>query len=227
MSKQKILLAEDDQDLGNVLKQYLQIEGFEVVHCLNGNLALKSFKEHEFDLCILDIMMPEMDGLRLAEKIKSLKPQIPFIFLTAKSMKEDRLTGLKIGADDYITKPFEADELVLRLKNILKRSKISGPEETLILENYQLDFENLKLKHPQQDQLLTLREAELLKYLILHKNQLIKNAEILENIWGEDDYFMGRSMNVFMSRIRKYLRFAKTITIENIRGVGYILNTKK
>ncbi len=227
MKNYRILLAEDDQDLGNVLKQYLEIEKFDVTHCLNGAIALKVFKTLNFDLCILDIMMPEMDGLSLAEAIKKLKPDIPFIFLTARNMKDDRLAGLKIGADDYITKPFEADELVLRLRNILNRTIISKSDAPLSLDKYILDFQNLKLKHPHEDQMLTLREAELLRYLIQHKNQLLKTTEILKNIWGEDDYFLGRSMNVFMSRIRKYLRFSKNIRIENIRGVGYILSTKK
>ncbi len=219
----KILLVEDDIDLGNVLKQYLELEGYEVSQRYNGKEGLECFKEVSFDLCILDVMMPEMDGFSLAKAIKIIDIKVPFIFLTAKALKEDRLTGLKLGADDYITKPFEADELVLRIKNILNRSEKPKNSDLLEIGEYLLDFENLKLKHTNEDQFLTLKEAELLKFLILHKNQLVKITTILESLWGEDDYFLGRSMNVFISRLRKYLRFSPQISIENIRAVGYIL----
>ena len=223
MKNNRILLVEDDIDLGNVLKQYLELEGYEVSQCYNGDEGLECFKRGDFNLCILDVMMPKMDGFSLAKAIKTAEPKMPFIFLTAKAMKADRIKGLKLGADDYITKPFEADELVLRMKNILNRSLKQQASSTLEIGDYILDFENLKLTHQNEDQLLTLKEAELLRFLILHKNQLVKISVILEKVWGEDDYFLGRSMNVFISRLRKYLRHTPQISIENIRGVGYIL----
>lgn len=223
MRNHKILLVEDDVDLGNVLKQYLELEGYKVSQSYNGKEGFERFKKGSFDLCILDVMMPEMDGYSLAKAIKIIDSKMPFIFLTAKAMKSDRLTGLKLGADDYITKPFEADELVLRMKNILNRSKKPKESTSLEIGEYFLDFENLKLTHTNEDQLLTLKKAELLRFLILHKNQLVKISTILESLWGEDDYFLGRSMNVFISRLRKYLRFSPQISIENIRSVGYIL----
>lgn len=171
-------------------------------------------------------MMPKMDGFTLAKAIKTLDPKMPFIFLTAKAMKDDRLTGLKLGADDYIIKPFEADELVLRMKNILNRSTKPKESSNLEIGGYALDFENLKLKHVNEDQILTLKEAELLRYLIQHKNQLVKISHILEKLWGADDYFLGRSTTVFVSHLRKYLRFSSQISIKNIRGVGYILKDR-
>jgi len=223
MDKKKVLLVEDDCDLGNVLKQYLELEGFIVSLNDDGKKGLECFRKEIFDLCILDVMMPEMDGFSLSKEIKKLNNSIPFIFLTAKLMKEDRLIGLKLGADDYITKPFEADELVLRIRNILKRSGQTIQSSILEIEGFTLDFDNLNLKHELGDQLMTLKEAELLRYLIQHKNQLVKISTILEKLWGEDDYFLGRSMNVFISRLRKYLHHSPHISIENIRSVGYIL----
>lgn len=223
MNKRKVLLVEDDRDLGNVLKQYLELEGFIVRLCDEGKKGLEYFGREAFDICILDVMMPEMDGFTLSKEIKKINNAVPFIFLTAKLMKEDRLIGLKLGADDYITKPFEADELVLRIRNILKRSGQTIPSSIFEIEGYTLDFDNLNLKHELGDQILTLKEAELLRYLIQHKNQLVKIHTILEKLWGEDDYFLGRSMNVFISRLRKYLHHSPLISIENIRSVGYIL----
>lgn len=223
MDSYQILLVEDDKDLGNVLKQYLELEGFIVRLCDDGKKGIECFRNENFDICILDVMMPEIDGYTLSKEIKKINDSVPFIFLTAKLMKVDRLTGLKLGADDYITKPFEADELVLRVRNILKRSGQTIQPSTLEIEGYTLDFDNLKLKHELGDQLLTLKEAELLRYLIQQKNQLVKISTILEKLWGEDDYFLGRSMNVFISRLRKYLHHSPHISIENIRSVGYIL----
>jgi len=223
MDKKKVLLVEDDRDLGNVLRQYLELEGFIVSLCDEGKKGLECFRKEVFDICIIDIMMPEMDGFTLSKEIKKINDTVPFIFLTAKLMKEDRLIGLKLGADDYITKPFEADELVLRIRNILKRSGQTIQSSILEIEGYKLDFDNLNLKHELGDQILTLKEAELLRYLIQHKNQLVKISSILEKLWGEDDYFLGRSMNVFISRLRKYLRHSPHISIENIRSIGYIL----
>ncbi len=223
MKAHNILLVEDDLDLGSVLKQYLTLENYEVTHSCNGKEGLKHFKKGDFDLCILDVMMPEMDGFTLANSIKAIDPKIPFIFLTAKAMKADRIKGLKLGAADYIIKPFEADELVLRMKNILNLSIHQEASNALEICDYSLDFENLTLMHKKENQILTEKEAELLRFLIRHKNQLVKISTILEKVWGADDYFLGRSMNVFISRLRKYLRYAPQISIENIRGVGYIL----
>lgn len=226
MNKIKILLVEDDIDLGKVLSQYLEMEDFKVHISTNGMEGLISFRAKTFDICVLDVMMPKMDGFTLAQEIKKLNPEIPFIFLTAKLLKPDRIKGLKLGADDYITKPFEADELVLRIRNILNRSGKLINQSELKIAGYVLDFKNLKLKHISGDQILTVKEAELLRYLIQHKNQLVKNSNILEQVWGEDDYFIGRSMNVFISRLRKFLIKAPQISIENIRGVGYVLKDR-
>jgi DNA-binding response OmpR family regulator len=218
----KVLIAEDDRDFGNILTQYVSISGFDVTLGRDGNEAWELFKMEKPDICVLDVMMPEMDGFSLAEKIKEAHPDIPVIFLTAKSLKEDIVRGLKIGADDYITKPFDPEVLILRINNILKRAYSSSNEEFKI-SNTVLKYNSLELTSGKSKEKLTLKEAQLLKYLIINKNKVLAREDILTEIWGEDDYFLGRSMDVFISRLRKYVSEDKNIDIRTVRGMGFIL----
>ncbi len=224
MRKKKILLAEDDKNLGFVIQDYLLQNGFQAVLCENGKQALEIFTETRFDLCILDVMMPKMDGFTLAEKIKTANNRMPIIFLTAKEMKQDKLTGFALGADDYITKPFDVDELIARINAILKRTETTGQTsdtDYAKIGQYEFDYENRLLKFGDEEQHLTKREADLLKYLSEHRNTTIPRENLLLNIWGTDDYFAGRSMDVFISKIRKYLKKDPAISITNIHGVGF------
>lgn len=218
----KVLIAEDDRDFGNILAQYVTISGFDVKLGRDGSEAWEMFNRDKPDLCVLDIMMPEMDGFTLAEKIKELDPNVPLIFLTAKSLKEDIVRGLKIGADDYITKPFDPDVLILRINNILRRAYSSTNDEFRVSQTV-LKFNTLELVCPDSKVKLTLKEAQLLKYFIINKNKILAREDILNEIWGEDDYFLGRSMDVFISRLRKYVTNDKNLDIRTVRGTGFIL----
>jgi DNA-binding response OmpR family regulator len=221
----KILLAEDDRDFGNILSQYVSISGYDVTLARDGKEAWELFNQEKPDLCVFDVMMPEMDGFTLGEKVKEASPNIPLIYLTAKSLKEDIVRGLKIGADDYITKPFDPDVLVLRINNILKRAYSTSTDEFKI-SNTTLKFSSLDLVSGKTQEKLTLKEAMLLKYFIVNKNKMLTREDILTEIWGEDDYFLGRSMDVFISRLRKYLADDKNIDIVTVRGTGFILEEK-
>jgi len=218
----KVLLAEDDRDFGNILAQYVTINGFDVILARDGNEAWESFSQGKPDICVLDVMMPEMDGFTLGEKIKESQPDIPLIYLTAKSLKEDIVRGLKIGADDYITKPFDPEVLILRINNILKRVYSSSTDEFRISSTV-LNFNTLELTCGKTKEKLTLKEAQLLKFFIINKNKILAREDILTEIWGEDDYFLGRSMDVFISRLRKYISEDKNIDIRTVRGTGFIL----
>jgi len=218
----KVLLAEDDRDFGNILAQYVTISGFDVNLARDGKEAWESFKSDKPDICVLDVMMPEMDGFTLGEKIKEAEPDVPLIYLTAKSLKEDIVRGLKIGADDYITKPFDPEVLILRINNILKRVYSSSTDEFRISDTV-LKFNTLELVCGTTTEKLTLKEAQLLKYFIINKNKMLAREDILNEIWGEDDYFLGRSMDVFISRLRKYISEDKNIDIRTVRGTGFIL----
>ncbi len=226
MNKMKhILLAEDDFDFGSILKQYLELHGYKVVWAKDGKEALEVFGQEQFDICVFDVMMPKMDGFTLAEKVIEIHPETPFVFLTAKKMKEDKIRGLKLGADDYIVKPFEADILVLRLQNILKRSQRSQrtqviKEEVLSIGDFKFDAVNHCLKLNEDRQKLTEKETILIQYLFDHKNTMIKRENLLKDVWGNDDFFSGRSMDVFISRLRKYFKKDSKIKIESVRGVG-------
>lgn len=220
-----VLLVEDDIDLQKVLAQYLELSGFSVVTANHGKHGMEKFQSTHFDICIFDVMMPVMDGFSLALKVRKLDPRMPIIFLTAKNQKDDRIRGLKIGADDYITKPFEVEELVLRISNILNRSGRQG-SETVTLGKLEIRFNELIIKDHEHLHQMTQREGELLKYLLEHKNRLLKREELLTELWGQNDYFMGRSMDVFISRIRKYLSSENSVTLDTIRGVGYILKER-
>jgi DNA-binding response OmpR family regulator len=225
----KILLAEDDIDFANVLKQYLGIHNFEVHWTKDGEEAWKAFNNKAFDICVFDVMMPKMDGFTLAEKCVNLKPEIPFLFLTARNGSDDKIKGLKLGGDDYIVKPFEADELVLRITNILKRT--SKPETILSskemhIGNYVFHTYRLELKLGDKIQQLTEKEAALITFLFKNKNQLLKRDQILNAIWKNDDYFSGRSMDVFISRLRKYFSDDASISIESVRNIGLEFKVK-
>jgi DNA-binding response OmpR family regulator len=223
-----ILLAEDDADFGSILKQYLEMVGFSVEWAKDGEEALELFDKGSFNICVLDVMMPKLDGFSVAEKMIEKSPEVPFIFLTARKMKEDTLKGLKLGADDYIIKPFEADELVLRLSNILKRTQRASSnitlnitsEEIVQIGNYKFNPKRLELQLHHKTQKLTEKEGQLIQFLHYHKNKLLKREEILKAVWSSDDFFSGRSMDVFISRLRKYFKEDRSISIDSIRGIG-------
>ncbi len=220
----KILLAEDDADFASVLKQYLELYEYEITWAENGEEALTIFQTGAFDICVFDVMMPKIDGFTLAEKIIKINPDIPFIFLTARKLKEDKIIGLKLGADDYIVKPFEADELVLRLNNILKRSNQKRTHlpiaDELQIGSYLFDTKRLCLKNDSLIQQLTEKESALIHFFYIHKNKMVKREQILKTIWGNDDFFSGRSMDVYISKIRKYFKEDSRISIESVRNIG-------
>lgn len=225
----KILLAEDDLDFASVLKQYLEIHNFEVHWAKDGEEAWNAFSSQGFDICIFDVMMPKIDGFTLAERCVTLNPEIPFLFLTARNQNEDKIKGLKLGADDYIIKPFEADELVLRINNILKRASkflVQPNANEIQIGNYLFHTYRLELKLRNQIQQLTEKEAALITFLNNNRNQLLKRDQILQAIWKTDDYFSGRSMDVFISRLRKYFKDDANISIESVRNIGLEFKVK-
>lgn len=228
--KHKILLAEDDLNLGVLLVDYLETEGFDVKLCKDGELALKAFQTNSFDLCLLDVMMPKMDGFALAEAMRVKDKKIPIIFITAKSLKEDKLKGYDLGADDYITKPFDEEELLWKIKAVIRRiPSISDLNKTEIMSigKYQFDFSNQCLNIDGKTKRITERESDILNYLSVHRNKIIKREELLKDLWGENDYFLGRSLDVFITKIRKYLKEDPDLSIENVFGVGFIFNVPK
>jgi DNA-binding response OmpR family regulator len=223
-NKPKILYVEDDETLSFVTSDNLSLNGYDVFHYLDGEAAIVAFSERPFDLCLLDVMLPKKDGFTLAAEIRKKNPEIPIIFLTAKSMKEDRIAGLKIGADDYITKPFSIEELILKIEIFLKRKFINIKQASKYsIGKLLFDYKNLTIANGEVEKTLTQREADLLKLLIENKNNVIKREEILERVWGQNDYFLGRSMDVFISRLRKYLSDDPVLKIDNIHGVGFKL----
>lgn len=221
----KILYVEDDVNLGFVTKDNLQKKGYDITLCQDGLEAAQTFTQQKFDLCILDVMLPKIDGFALAQKFRDKDKNVPILFLTAKSMLEDKLQGFKIGGDDYVTKPFSIDELVLKIEVFLKRSKVfaTNVEEKNIyhIAGYEFDFKELTLKNKTNTYTLTLREAELLRMLTLNRNQVVRRESILHQVWGEDNYYIGRSLDVFVSRLRKMFSDDENIQIENVRGVGF------
>ena len=227
--KAHIFYVEDDESLSFVTRDNLELQGYEVTYCENGKTAMEAIRQNNFDLCILDVMLPDIDGFQIAEEIRKFNTQVPILFLTAKSMKEDRIRGLRLGADDYITKPFSIEELILKIEIFLRRSKVAAaPVPTyLTVGNYLLDHKNLTLQFEDQGKNLTQKEADLLKMFIESKNEVIKRSYILETLWGEDDYFLGRSLDVFVSRLRKYLSQDPRIKLENIHSVGFKMKVEK
>jgi len=222
--KTKILLAEDDSDFGLILKHYLELSDFEVFWFPNPqNIVEQLDSNFSFDIGILDIMMPNIDGFSLAKMIMQQYPDFPILFLTAKNQQIDRITGLKIGAGDYIAKPCDPEELILRINNILKRSISKSSETEIKIGEYILDSEKLLLSHLKENVRLTIREKDLILYLLKYNHKTIKRNAILEKIWKTNDYFTGRSLDVFISKIRKYFRYDTSIKILSIRGVGFEL----
>ena len=223
--KIKILYVEDDVNLGFVTKDNLQKKGFDITLCQDGLEAAQTFGTQKFDLCILDVMLPKIDGFALAQKFRDKDKNIPILFLTAKAMLEDKLQGFKIGGDDYITKPFSIDELVLKIEVFLKRSRVytevAEEKNKYHIGSYDFDFKELTLKNKDNTYSLTLREAELLRMLSINRNQVVRRESILHQVWGEDNYYIGRSLDVFVSRLRKMFADDENIQIENVRGVGF------
>lgn len=227
-TKAKVLLAEDDLSLGYVIKDNLSDNGYEVVLCPDGQSALDKFSKEEFDICLLDVMMPHKDGFAVAKKIRQSTDQLPILFLTARSQEEDRINGFESGADDYIVKPFSMQELMLRMEVFLRRTRKMYSEKT---RNYEIgkirfSFSNLRLTGAGGDHNLTQKEAELLLFLCEHPNRILKREEVLLNVWGKDDYFLGRSMDVFITKLRKYFKAEPQIQIETIHGIGFRLNAE-
>jgi len=227
----KILLAEDDSNLGMILKSYLEARGYNTFLFENGAKAIKAFKNDTFDFCIVDVMMPIKDGFTLAKEIRAMNKRVPILFLTAKSMQEDVIEGLKIGADDYMTKPFSMEELLLRMNAIIKRSLENSNEEIekniYNIGKFVFDFNKQILTFNSKEQKLTSKEADLLRMLCINKNSTLDRTEALLNVWGNDSYFNARSMDVYLTKLRKYLKADENIQIINIHGKGFKLLISK
>ncbi len=223
----RILIVEDDPNLGQILNEYLELKGFETKLCTDGEAGFTAFNQEKFDFCILDVMMPKKDGFTLAQEIREINTNIPIIFLTAKSMKEDTIKGLKIGADDYLTKPFSMEELILRIQAILKRTSTNGADK-LDTQKFQLGqltfhYDKSLLQKPSGDVKLTSRENELLKILCDNMNSTLDRNIALKAIWKDDSYFNARSMDVYIAKLRKYLKEEEAIHILTVHGQGFKL----
>lgn len=225
--KFKLLLVEDDNSLGFMLKDNLEMAGYAVRLCQDGEKGLTAYHNDDYQLCILDVMLPLKDGFSLAEDIRKYNQKIPIIFLTAKNQKDDRIRGFKLGGDDYITKPFSLEEFLLRIEAVLKRvyhqPTKADKNHLFPIGNYRFDYNNQLLTLDSKIIKLTNKEARLLKILVQHKNQVVERDVIMKSIWENDGYFVARSMDVFISKLRKFLALDSTIKINNIHGVGYRL----
>lgn len=221
----KILLVEDDPSLGFVIKDNLSVKGYHVTLCRDGEEADRLFTPFAFNLCIFDVMLPKKDGFMLARSVRERDTNIPILFLTAKAMTEDKLEGFRLGADDYITKPFSLEELLCRVEVFLKRDRVHQPENLSRsqLGRFEFDYHKLLLKNGSVEKLLTQKEADVLRLLYHHRGRVLKREEILKDVWGNDDYFLGRSMDVFISKLRKYLKEDESVQIVNYHGVGFKL----
>ena len=220
----KILLVEDEKNFASVLKEYLKMNGFEVELCANGEEGIQSFKPGVFDLCIIDIMMPKKDGFTLSAEIKALDKSVPFIFLTARSMREDMIKGYQLGADDYVIKPFDSEVLLLKIRAILNRNNRPAAEQEYLHQIGSFHFNaRLRSLKGMEEVKLSPKESALLNLLCSHKNTVLTREVALKQIWKEDTYFTARSMDVYIVKLRRYLEADKTITIENIHGSGYSL----
>ena len=228
--KPRVLLVEDDPNLGSLLQDFLEAKNFESVLATNGKDGLQKVKNAVFDVCVLDVMMPLMDGFTLAREIRKFNEEIPIMFLTAKSMKEDTLEGFKSGADDYLTKPFSTEELLLRLQAILKRTRnktlTNSNQDIFTIGGYSFDAQTQELNHGEEKQRLTTRESQLLKLLAMNLNQIMDRSFALKTIWHDDNYFNGRSMDVYIAKLRKYLKHDDRIEIINVHGKGFKLLVK-
>ncbi len=222
---------EDDKNLGFILTDFLGISGYKVQQAEDGVSGLETFRNGKFDLCLLDIMMPYKDGFTLAEEIREIDKNVPIIFLTAKTMKEDKLRGFKIGADDYITKPFSTEELSLRIEAVLRRTRQSliTTDQGIVFQigKYTFNYSNQVLSGFGQERRLTKKEAEVLRLLCINKNKILRREIALKMIWGENDYFMGRSMDVYITKLRKFLENDPDVNITNIHRTGFMLVTKE
>lgn len=230
-SKPKILLVEDDQSFGKILRDYLTLNNLEVIHARDGVDGWQVFRNHHFDLCILDVMMPKRDGLELAAQIRDNNRQVPVLFLTAKGRKEDMLSGFETGADDYLVKPVDADILLLKIKAILKRSAavVETPVEEaqeFRLGTLVFNYATRTLNGGMEPQVLSPKEADVLRMLCLHQNNLVRREDILRQLWREVNYFTGRSLDVYIARLRKYLAADETLTLNNLHKSGYVLEVK-
>ena len=223
--KLNILLVEDDLNLGYLLVEFLESRGMQVKLYRDGETGFSGFQKGDFNFCIFDVMLPKLDGFSLAKKVKTADPKMPIVFLTARAMKEDKMKGYNIGADDYITKPFDEDELLCRIMAITNRLDLSENSCGKLVQvgDYEFDFENLSLNLNGTIKRLTTREAEILKMLCLSKNNVVRREQILTKLWGENDYFAGRSLDVFISKLRKYFSEDSKIKIESIPKVGFII----
>lgn len=227
MSDFKLLLVEDDPNLGQILNEYLSLKGYETTLCSDGEEGLKTFKRGQFDLCLFDIMLPKKDGFSMAKEIRREDTVTPIIFLTAKSMKEDTIEGFKIGGDDYITKPFSMEELLLRIKAILKRTAETNPQvsgrKTFEFGSFHFDYDKQILSRAGAETRLTSKESELLRLLCLHLNQPLDRSVALKIIWRDDSYFNARSMDVYIAKLRKLLREDESVQIITLHGSGFKL----
>lgn len=226
MKDKKILLAEDDNNLGVLLKNYLIAKNYDATLCINGKEALESFQQNVFNICIIDIMMPEMDGLTLAKAVRKINPDIPIIFLTAKNQKEDIIEGFRTGADDYMTKPFSMEELLYRIEAILRRvteTVVLKKEDKYTIGEYSFDTLQQLLTFKDHTIKLTTKESELLELLCRHKNEILERNFALKAIWIDDNYFNARSMDVYITKLRKYLKKDPSVKILNVHGKGYKL----
>lgn len=227
----RLLLAEDDRNLGNILKNYLEAKGYTTTLCINGQEATNAFKPGAFDFCILDIMMPIKDGFAVAADIRAQDKKIPVLFLTAKALQEDKLKGFEIGADDYITKPFSMEELLLRIQAILRRTdeapKSAGQDNIFNVGTYVFDYNRQTLTNRKKEQKLTSKEAGLLRLLCMRPNEVLDRPTALTEVWNDDSYFNARSMDVYIVKLRKYLRDDPRVELLNVHGVGFklVMNT--
>ncbi len=233
MEHPSILLVEDDTNLGSVLQEYMALKEYNVELCRDGESGWQAFQRKRFDLCILDVMMPKKDGFTLAQAIRERDAVVPIVFVTAKSMQQDKIEGFRLGADDYITKPLRIEELLLRVQAILRRVRAStatsseaATQDIFTIGSYAFDYPNQSLVHVIESRQLTSKEAELLRLLCLHTNQVLKRDVALKAIWGDDTYFNGRSMDVYITKLRKYLKLDEQIEIQNVHGLGYKLAIK-
>ncbi|MBR5466923.1 MAG: response regulator transcription factor [Bacteroidaceae bacterium] len=224
-TKQRILLCEDEESLGMLLREYLQAKGFDAELYLDGEAGYRAFMKGHFDMCLLDVMMPKMDGISLAKEIRLVNQEIPIIFLTAKNLKDDILDGFKAGADDYLTKPFSMDELVYRMEAILRRVKGKNQKVQTVyqLGKYTFDVQRQLLVYGEETTKLTTKECELLALLCAHSNQVLERELALKTIWIDDNYFNARSMDVYITKLRKHLKSEPSIEINNVHGKGYKL----
>ena len=223
--KARVLFVEDDSSLGFIIKDSLEENGYEVIYCSDGETGWQQFMRHTFDICLLDVMLPKKDGLTLAAQIRKKNEPIPVLLLTAVNTDDSKIAGFQKGVDDYITKPFNMQELLLRMDVFLKRTQRKQNElsEPVIMGSIGFDFKNLLIITPTERIQLTQREAELLKYFYLNTNKVLKREDILTEIWGKDDYFLGRSMDVFITKLRKYIKGQDGVEIQTIHGVGFKL----